>query len=168
MAKGELAHGGEATNKRRICMQRERPYVFTSPFHMYVSSRPFRQTHVFTRSKKVSLQNLASTFLDLLPPTSIHRPRPCPALLLDSDSSDDRELEDLVHTLHFLAAAFDVYGAHSVGDSLTLLWRYGSQALRFEEVDAGSLCSEVGFETDEDEGSCRAEVEDFGVPLLRR
>ena len=35
----------------------------------------------------------------------------------------------------------------------------------FEEVDAGALSAEIGFETDEDEGSCGAEVEDFGIPL---
>jgi hypothetical protein len=40
--------------------------------------------------------------------------------------------------------------------------------LGLEEVDAGSFCAKIGFETDEDERRVGTEVEDFGVPLLDR
>jgi len=34
-----------------------------------------------------------------------------------------------------------------------------------EKLDAGTLSTEIGFEADEDERCCRAEVEDFRIPL---
>ena len=35
----------------------------------------------------------------------------------------------------------------------------------FKKVDAGSFSSKIRLEADEDEGSVRAKMEDFGVPL---
>lgn len=37
--------------------------------------------------------------------------------------------------------------------------------MSLQEVDAGPFRSQIGFEPDEDERGCWAEVEDFGVPL---
>jgi hypothetical protein len=62
----------------------------------------------------------------------------------------DGLFEDLVYTAHFLAAAFHVERAHLFGNFLALLLRDGCEALGLEEIDAGSLCAEVGFEAYED------------------
>jgi len=62
----------------------------------------------------------------------------------------DGLLEDLVNATHFFTAAFHIERAHLLGNLLTLLFCDGCKALGFEEVDAGSLCAEVGFEAYED------------------
>jgi hypothetical protein len=49
--------------------------------------------------------------------------------------------------------------------SHSLLLSHRGQSLGFEEVNAGTFRSEICFETDENEGSVRAEVKDLGVPL---
>ena len=85
--------------------------------------------------------------------------------MLAPDGGVDGKLEDLVDALHLLAAALDIDGAHLLCYALPLLRRYGRQALGFEEVDTGALRSKIGFETDEDERGCGAEVEDFRIPL---
>lgn len=74
-------------------------------------------------------------------------------------------LEDLIDAAHLLAAALHVEGTHLLGNGLALLLSHGREALGLEQVDAGALGAEVGFEADEHEGCVRAEVEDFGVPL---
>jgi hypothetical protein len=82
-----------------------------------------------------------------------------------SHSCVDCKLENVIYTSHFLAAAFDVHGIHAFCDGLALLWGYRSETLGFEEVDAGAFGTEVGFEPNENEGRCGAEVENFRVPL---
>lgn len=57
----------------------------------------------------------------------------------------DGLLEDLVYAAHLLAAAFHVERAHFLGNLLALFFRDWREALGLEEVDAGSLCTEVGF-----------------------
>ena len=87
-------------------------------------------------------------------------------LNLLADGGVDSKLEDLIYAMHLFAAAFDVHGVHAHCDRLALLWCHGSQTLGFEKIDAGTFGAKVGFEADEDEGCCRAEVEDFRVPLF--
>jgi hypothetical protein len=48
-----------------------------------------------------------------------------------------------------------------------LFWGDGGEPLGFEELDAGSLSSEVGFEAHEDERGIGAEMGDFRIPLER-
>ncbi len=123
-----------------------------------------------TKQTPTSLKNPASPLLVLL------RARPaCRAtttvafppfdLVSAPDGCVDGKFEDVVDALHLFAAALDVGCAHTVGYGLALGRGDGSEALGLEEVYAGSFCSEVGFETNEDERGCGAEVEDFGVPL---
>jgi hypothetical protein len=66
-------------------------------------------------------------------------------VLLGLNDDVDRQLEDAVHALHLLAAAFDVGGAHAGRDRLALFRRDGGEALGFEQVDAGAFAAEVGF-----------------------
>ena len=87
------------------------------------------------------------------------------ALDLLSHSGVDCELEDFVNSVGFFAAAFDVHGAHSSGDRLALFGCHGCQALGFEEFDAGALGAQIGFEANEDERRCGAEMKNFGIPL---
>ena len=87
------------------------------------------------------------------------------ALDLLSHSRVDCKLEDFVDSFGFFAATFDVNGTHSSCDGLALFGCHGCQALAFEEVDAGALGAQVGFEANEDERGCGAEMEDFGIPL---
>jgi hypothetical protein len=81
------------------------------------------------------------------------------------DDSVDSGLENFVHTGHLFTAAFHVEGAHLLGDSLALVLCDGGKPLGPEEVDAGALVAQVGLETKEDDGSGRAEMKDFRVPL---
>jgi hypothetical protein len=81
-------------------------------------------------------------------------------------SHRNSRIEDLVHTNVLLGRTLHVASAHPVGNHLTLSWCDRRQSLGFEEIDAGFLVAEVGFQTAEDDGCCGAEVEDFGVPLL--
>ena len=62
------------------------------------------------------------------------------------DDNVDSLLEYLIYTAHFLAATFHVERTHLLRDLLALFFRDGREALGFEEVDAGSLCAEVGLE----------------------
>lgn len=87
------------------------------------------------------------------------------ALDLLSDRGVDRKLKDFVDAFSLFAAAFDIHGAHSSCDGLALFGCHGCQALDFEEVDAGAVVAQVGFEANEDERGCGAEMEDFGIPL---
>ncbi len=73
--------------------------------------------------------------------------------------------EDLVHTGHLFTTALHVKGTHLLGDSLALVGCDGSESLSFEEVDTGAFVTQVGLEAKEDNGSGRAEMEDFGIPL---
>ena len=82
-----------------------------------------------------------------------------------SDCGIDRQLEDFIHTIHFLARALKVCRAHLLSDILSLLLSDGGQALSLEEVDAGAFSAEIGFEPNEDKGGGGAEMEDFWIPL---
>lgn len=84
-----------------------------------------------------------------------------------ADCRVDRKFKHLVHTAHLLAAALDVRGAHTLGHRLSLLRRDGGEALGLEQLDAGTLCAEVGFETNKDQGGGGTEVEYFRVPLFK-
>lgn len=87
-------------------------------------------------------------------------------LLFDANHGVDSQLEYLVDTGHFLAAAFAVGSAHALGDSLALFRRDRCESLRFEEFNACALIAKVGLEADQDERRCWAKVEDFWVPLI--
>ena len=84
---------------------------------------------------------------------------------LMSHSRINRHIENLMHAVHLLAAAFDIGRTHLLGDALSLLRRYRGETLGLEQVDTLAFRAQIGFETDEDEGCCGAEVEDFGIPL---
>ena len=84
------------------------------------------------------------------------------------DNSIDGRLEDFVDTRHFLGRTLHVKGAHLLGHSLALGNGDGGETLRFQEIDTCALVTEIGFQAAEDDGSLRAEVEDFGVPLWRK
>lgn len=75
-------------------------------------------------------------------------------------------LKDLVDTLHLFAAALHVPGAHLLGNGEALLGSHGRQTLRLEHVDARLLETQIGLEADQDQRRVRAEMQDFGVPLL--
>lgn len=75
--------------------------------------------------------------------------------------------EDILNSSHLLAAAFHVTGSHLPGNGHALLLSDWSQALGLEKINACSLCSEVGLETNEDERSVGAKVKDFRVPLFK-
>lgn len=87
--------------------------------------------------------------LDLVPYRSVHR-----------------ELKHIVDTLHLFAAALYICGTHSHCNSLALVRRYGCQALCSEKINTSAFRAKVGFETDKDKRSCRAEVKNLGVPLV--
>lgn len=84
------------------------------------------------------------------------------------DSCVDSKLKHLIHTRRLFSTALDIYGAHTVRDSLALLWSYGCETLGLEEVDACSLCAEVRFEANKDKRCGGTEMEDFRVPLDRQ
>jgi hypothetical protein len=86
-------------------------------------------------------------------------------LFFDSDDCVDGKLKHLVDTGHLFAAALDVSGSHALCDGLALFWGNWCEALGLEELDACAFVAEIGFETDEDEGGCWTEMEDFWVPL---
>jgi hypothetical protein len=114
-----------------------------------------------------SSQNLARTLLDF---ATCYCPfttgtRSVVSLLLDSDDCVDGKLKHFVHTGHFFAAALDVGGSHALCDGLALFWGNWCEALCLEELDACAFVAKIGFETDEDEGRCWTEMEDFWVPL---
>lgn len=121
------------------------------------------------------LQNLASALLDLLPSTtaagttatgaSVTDIAAVPAFL-DTDSGVDGQLEDFVHTTHFLTAALHVFRSHALSDRPALLRRHRGQTLSFEEFDTGTLGAEIRLEADKDKGSGGAEMEHLGVPLV--
>lgn len=85
-----------------------------------------------------------------------------------ANSCVDCHIKDLVDTTHLFAAAFDIGSAHLLRYTLALLWRYGCQTLSFEEINAGALVAEIGFEADKDQRSCWAKVKDFWIPLFIR
>ena len=133
-------------------------------------SRESKQKFVRTRGRK-PLENLASALPDLFASTAFTAAMAAadtarrPSLLLSANNGVDCELENLVDTAHFLAAAFDIFGTHALCDSLSLLRCNGGESLGFKKVDAGTFISEVGLETNEDERGGWAEMEDFGIPL---
>ena len=86
------------------------------------------------------------------------------ALVVCHNGIDSFE-EDFVNAGHLLAATLHVTCSHFLSDRHSLLCCDRGQALRFEKVDACAFRSKVRFETDEDERSVGAEMEDFGVPL---
>lgn len=67
--------------------------------------------------------------------------------------------------MHLLAAAFDVGGTHPICDGLALFWRDGCETLCLEQVDAGSLGAEIGFQAHQDEWGGGTEMKDFWIPL---
>lgn len=79
----------------------------------------------------------------------------------------DSLLEDLVDSVHFLAAALHVLGVHLTCHLHALLAGHRSQALGLEHVDTGLLVAEIGLEAHEDERCVGTEVQNFGVPLRR-
>lgn len=68
-------------------------------------------------------------------------------------------------TSHLFTAALHVKGTHLLGDSLALVGCDRSESLSFEEIDAGAFVAQVGLEAKEDNGSGRAEMKNFRVPL---
>jgi hypothetical protein len=113
------------------------------------------------------LQNLARALLDFATCYSPFTTGTGSVVSLFFDSNDcvDGKLKHLVDTCHLFAAALDVGGSHALCDSLALFWGNWCEALGLEELDACAFVAEVGFETDEDEGGCWTEMEDFRVPL---
>jgi hypothetical protein len=80
----------------------------------------------------------------------------------------DGHIEYLVYARHLLGRTFHVHCAHLLRNGGSLRFCDGSEALSFEELDAGTFVAEIGFEAAEYYGCCWTEVEDFGVPLLSR
>lgn len=70
--------------------------------------------------------------------------------LIIGDDNVDGPFEDLVDTAHLFATALHVERAHFLRDLLALLFCDGCEALRLEQVDAGSLRAEVRLEAYED------------------
>ncbi len=102
-----------------------------------------------------------------LPPP--HNPIPTPTLLLRQwlpclhrhllpHRRINRHIENLMHALHLLTTTLHIRRPHLLRDTRALLRRHGRQALGFQQVDAGAFGAEVGFQADEDEGGCGAEV----------
>lgn len=87
------------------------------------------------------------------------------ARLFDLHGRIDCQLKHLVDALRFLGGAFNVLRAHLAGHGGALLRGDGREALGAKELDAGTLCAQVGFEAYEDQGSVGAEVQDFRIPL---
>lgn len=81
------------------------------------------------------------------------------------DDGVDGGIENLVDAGHLLTTALHVEGTHLLSDGLALVGGDGSETLGLEEVDAGALVTEIRLETEQDDGSGGAEMEDFGVPL---
>ena len=52
-------------------------------------------------------------------------------------------VKNLVHSRHLFRGTFHIHGAHFLCDGFPLLLSDGRQALRFEELDARALVSEV-------------------------
>ena len=70
-----------------------------------------------------------------------------------------------MHTIHLFTGALDIGCAHLFGDALPLFLCDWSQTLSLEDVDTGAFGAKIGFQSNEDEGRCRAEMQDFGIPL---
>lgn len=98
---------------------------------------------------KGSLQDLAAALFDLPSTTTTSEiafaagTSAIVALFLNAHRGVDGKLKDLVDSAHFLAAAFDVCGAHSLRDRLALIGSHWSQALCLEEFDAIPLVSQI-------------------------
>lgn len=86
-------------------------------------------------------------------------------VIATSDRSVDGRLEDLMHAVHLLGRAFHVHCAHLLSDGTALLLCDWCQALCFQQLDACSFVSQIGFEAAEDDWCGWTEVEDFGIPL---
>lgn len=67
-------------------------------------------------------------------------------------------VEYLVDTGHLLAAAFHIAGPHLPRNCHALLLGDRSKALGLKKIDAGSFCSKVGLQADENERGIRAKV----------
>lgn len=74
-------------------------------------------------------------------------------------------VEDILDTVHLFATAFHVHCAHLICHSLSLFGCYWRQPLCAKKLNAVSLVAKVGFESEKDDGSSRAEMENFGIPL---
>ena len=55
------------------------------------------------------------------------------------NSSVDRQLENLLHTLHLFAATFHVYRIHAFRNGAALLGSHGSETLRLQQIDTYAL-----------------------------
>ena len=134
----------------------------------FLNGCSLKYNHPVSQTRKHSSQKLARAVFDLGSPTAPARRLSRSLLLLtnlEPNGRIHRELKDFVHTFHLFAAALDVGSTHTVCYRPALFGGDGRKALRFEEVDAGALRTEIGFEPDEDDGCGGAEVEDFRVPL---
>lgn len=105
-----------------------------------------------TKSVLSPLQNLASALLDFLSTTAAATAAAAAAAgrasviniaataaFFDTHSSVDGELEDLIHTAHFLTAALHVFRPHALSDGFALLRGHRGQTLGFQEFNAGTL-----------------------------
>lgn len=114
------------------------------------------------------LEDLAGALLDLLAGANsttrrlaaraMIRGRGHVALLFDGDNGINRLGKNLVHTAHLLTTALDIGGTHALGHAVALFRCDGSEALGFQELDAGSFVAQIGLEPHQDEWSCRAKV----------
>lgn len=166
----ESMHTAEEEQRRR--RQNKLPRHESHACHQHHPASRNLSTMKKPSAFSLPLQNNASCLLDLFhPPHTPARPRTGRSLvriLFCLHRCVDSQLEHAIHALHLFAAALDVGRTHSVCNCLALGGGYGSQALGFEEVDAGALVAEVGLQANEDQGGRWAEVEDFRVPLGER
>jgi hypothetical protein len=93
--------------------------------------------------------------------------RLCRCLVFVADGHCNGLVEDFLYTVLLFAAAFHVESTHLPGYSTTLLGGYGCEALCLEQLDTVLLVPQIRFEAKEHEGRRGAEVEDFGVPLVK-
>ena len=60
-----------------------------------------------------------------------------------SDGCVDRELEDFFNPFHLFAAAFHVYGVHTLGNGLSLFRRHRCKSLCPQEINACTFIAEI-------------------------
>ena len=87
------------------------------------------------------------------------------ARLLHLNSSVYSKLENFGDTFLLFCRAFDISCVHLSCNSLALFWCHWRKTLCSQELDAGALIPEIGFEADEDERGGWAEMKNFWVPL---
>jgi hypothetical protein len=88
------------------------------------------------------------------------------SVLLVTNSHSDSCIEDFLDANVLFGRALHISGTHALCHCQTLLRCDRCETLGFEQINAGLFVSEVGFQAEKDKRCCRAEMENFWIPLF--